>query len=678
MKKLFTLFVFAPLFSGAQIITTFAGSNATNYGGDGGPATAALFNMPAGVAVDAAGNKYVADEGNNRIRMVSAAGVITTLTGDGFSGYYGDGGPASAAEVWAPAGVAVDAAGNVYVADAGNSVIRKINTAGIISTVAGTGSSSGFSGDGGAATAATLYQPSGVAVDGSGNIYIADRGNNRVRMVNSSGIITTFAGSWSFGFSGDGGPATSARLHNPAGVAVDAGGNVYIADEFNARVRMVNTSGVISTIAGNGTFGFGGDGGLAITAELYQPVGVVLDGSGNIYIADQSNNRVRVINTSGIINTLAGSAGGFAGDGGPATAALVHIPAAVAADASGNIFLADRGNDRIREISTAGIITSIAGSGAPGHGDGGPATAAQLNDPTDIAVDAYGNAYISDGGNNAIRKIDVYGIISTVGGNGIGGFTGDGGPATIASINYPNGLVVDNAGNIFFCDDGNRRIRKISTLGIITTIAGTDSGGHYGNGPATSAILNAPQDIGIDLAGNLYFTDANEYIKKITPDGMLIYIAGTGTSGFTGDGGPATAAELNAVSGVVADSAGNLYLADDVNNRVRKVNTAGIISTIAGTGGAGYFGDGGPATAALFHNIDGIAIDHAGNLFISDEENHRIREIDISGTITLIAGNGSTAYSGDGGPATAAGLGFTKTSRPDNMGNLILLKRAIT
>jgi sugar lactone lactonase YvrE len=275
-------------------ITTVAGNGTPGFSGDGGPATNARLAYPTGVAVDAAGNLYIADRLNSRVRKVSTSGTITTVAGDGSAGFSGDGGPATNAQLAGPYGVAVDAAGNLYIADFQNSRVRKVSTSGTITTVAGDGSF-GFSGDGGPATNAQLAGPNGVAVDAAGNLYIADINNHRVRKVSTSGTITTVAGNGTPGFSGDGGPATNARLRPPTGVAVDAAGNLYIADIFNQRVRKVSTSGTITTVAGTGIYGFSGDGGPATNARLAYPSGVAVDAAGNLYIADQNNHRVRKV-----------------------------------------------------------------------------------------------------------------------------------------------------------------------------------------------------------------------------------------------------------------------------------------------------------------------------------------------------------------------------------------------
>ena len=350
-------------------------------------------------------------------------GVISTVAGNGTDAYAGDGGPATSASLH-PNGVTVDSAGNIYIADVSKSVIRKVNAAGIISTVAGfAGEKNQFSGDGGPAINASIYIASnhnGMAVDDAGNLYIADDGHNRIRKVDPLGIISTVAGNGQINFSGDGGSATGASLWRPSGVAVDTAGNLYIADTQNVRIRKVDTHGVISTVAGNGAIGNSGDGGLATNAALFYPMGVAVDGAGNIYIADQNAYVVRKVNTAGIISTVAGNGDfGFTGDGGPATNAETSGPYAVAVDSVGNLYIADHGNHRVRKVDTSGIITTIVGGGnGSGIGDGGPPTSATVN-PADVAVDSAGNYYIADEGNKRIRKVTVGahvpGLITTAG-----------------------------------------------------------------------------------------------------------------------------------------------------------------------------------------------------------------------------------------------------------------------
>ncbi len=349
----------------AQIITTVAGNGTKGYSGDGGAATNANLFYPSGVAVDAVGNLYIADVVNNRIRKVNTSGVISTVAGNGTQGYSGDGGEATSASLFQPSGVAVDAAGNIFIADQRNNRIRKVNTSGVISTVAGNGIQD-YTGDGGAATNASFWSPNGVAVDSSGNIFIADRYNNRIRKVDTNGIVSTVAGNSPFGvetgrYSGDGGAATSASLNTPYEVALDAMGNIYIADGFNMRIRKVNTSGVISTVAGNGTQGYSGDGGVATSAALAGVGGVAVDAAGSIYIADYFNERIRKVDTNGIISTVAGNgSSGYSGDEGAATSASFTQPIGVAVDAAGNIYIADYFNNRIRKVSGGAVPIALA------------------------------------------------------------------------------------------------------------------------------------------------------------------------------------------------------------------------------------------------------------------------------------------------------------------------------
>jgi sugar lactone lactonase YvrE len=346
-------------------IDTVAGNGAVGYSGDNGPATAANLSVPEAVAVDAAGNIYIADTFNYVIRRVAAStGYISTVAGTGTQGYSGDGGPATIAELYMPTGVAVDVAGNIYFAD--NQRIRKVTAStGIITTVAGSGTQ-GYSGDGGPTTSAELNWPWAVAVDAAGNIYFTDTDNQRIRKVAvSTGIITTVAGTGTPGYSGDGGPATSAELNSPFGIAVDAAGNIYIADYFNNRVRKVTAStGDISTFAGNGTQGFSGDGATATSAEMHYPTSVAVDTVGNIYIADDVNDRIRKVTAStGIIQTVAGTGStGYSGDGRPATSGELFWPYGVAVDTANNIYIADKDNNRIRAVGSGTAPTPGPGS----------------------------------------------------------------------------------------------------------------------------------------------------------------------------------------------------------------------------------------------------------------------------------------------------------------------------
>ncbi len=356
----------------SQTISTIAGSSlAASFGGDNGPATAAELNVPVEVATDVAGNIYIADQFNNRIRKVAVNGTITTIAGTGTAGFSGDNGPALQAELNTPIGVFVDVSGNLIIADVANQRIRRIDTNGVITTVAGNGGTGGYGGDGGPATSATFYNCVRAIADPAGNIYIADQSNHRVRKVSAStGIITTIAGTGAGAggngtYGGDNGPAIDAGLNNPTSLALDTSGNLYICDQFNMRVRKVDTNGIITTVAGNGTQGYSGDGGLAINAELKYPGGMVADTSGNIFFSDDANFRVRVITPNGIINTVAGDGQvGFAGDGGPAIDANLNGQFGLAIDPSGNLLIADSVNNRIRKVTAASSVAPQFTSGS--------------------------------------------------------------------------------------------------------------------------------------------------------------------------------------------------------------------------------------------------------------------------------------------------------------------------
>ena len=346
-----------PAFS-QNTIQTFAGSGSQAFGGDGGQAAVAALNHPRGLVVDSSGTVYVADADNLRIRRITANGIISTVAGNGLPGNSGDGGLATNASLSSLTGLALDTAGNLYIADAHNMCVRKVTLGGIITTVAGTNGVQGFSGDGGPATSARLNVPAAVMYSG-GNLYIADSSNQRIRRVSANGTITTIAGSSATaGFAGDGGPATSASLAFPLGMAMDSLGNLYFADGDNNRVRRISPGGVIATVAGDGAGRFAGDAGPATGASLNIPEDLALDGAGNLLIADSGNNRVRKVDTSGIISTVAGTANnGFSGDGGPATQAMLDFPWGVTTSARGTVYIADRVNNRVRVV--AANLTSV-------------------------------------------------------------------------------------------------------------------------------------------------------------------------------------------------------------------------------------------------------------------------------------------------------------------------------
>jgi sugar lactone lactonase YvrE len=652
----------------APVITTIAGSD-WHFPAQSLPALSAPMGTITGIATDVAGNIYVTDDSNNLVDRISPDGTLTVVAGNGIKGFSGDGGPATSASLNRAGagiglfGVAVDLAGNVYIADTLNSRIRKVS-GGIITTVAGNGIP-GFSGDGGPATSASLNSASGVAVDSLGNLYIAD--STRIRKV-SGGIITTVAGDGNLASSGDGGPAINASLV-PQGIAVDSSGNIYVAD-FSTRIRRIS-QGIITTVAGNGNLGYSGDGGLATNASLNNPYGVAVDLSGNLYIADTNNSRVRKV-SGGIITTIAGNGVlSFSGDGGPATNASLGTPFGVAVDSLGNLLIADTNTSegRIRKVSN-GVITTVAGSGGfYFSGDGGSAASASLNHPRSVAADSAGSLYIADYDSAHVRKV-AGGIITTVAGNGsIYGPAGDGGIAPNATV-IPTGLVVDSNQDLYIADQSHARIAKVSG-GIITTVAGNGTSGFSGDGgPAASASLYIPQGVCLDSSGNLYIADAfNARIRKVV-SGIITTVAGNGTSGFSGDGSAATSASLTFPTGCAVDSPGNLYIADYNGNRIRKVS-GGIITTVAGNGTSGFSGDGGPATGASLNGPSSVAVDSLGNLYIADFIGQRIRKVS-DGIITTIAGTGNPNFSGDGGPAASASLNYPWGVAVDLFGNVYI------
>jgi sugar lactone lactonase YvrE len=649
----------------AQNVTTTAGG----YVGDNGSATNAAVSAPSGLLRDSVGNTYVSDFYGQRIRKITSSGTISTYAGNGKGGYNGDGLLATQAEIFYTAGMTFDLSGNIVFADGGNSRVRKIDkSTRIVTTIAGDGTF-GYTGDGGPATSAELGQPWGLMYDSAGNLYIADVAENVVRVVNTSGVIHTFAGTGVAGYSGDGGPATSAEIYGPSGLAIDSSSNIYIADRFNHRVRKVDAHGKISTFAGNGTTGAGGDGGPATSASIGNCKGLAIR-SGVLYISNGGKSRVRSVAIStGIINTYAGSTTGYDGDGLPLTSSMFFSPSGLLFDSSGNLFLADQLNGRVRK-AVSGNMTTFAGGYL---GDTKGALSAAFYFPEAIAFDSSNNYYVADYTSNRVRMISAAGTITTVAGNGTSGYSGDGGPATSAQLYLPTGVVADGSLNIYISDSANNVIRKVdhasgtistfatyanwSTLGAlalsadgksgyvvdqstcaayqvdgqgnVTLIAGVEfvCGYNGDNISAVTAQLNTPYGIAVDSSNNIYIADSsNNRIRKVnTSTGIITTYAGNGTCGFSGDGGPPTSAELCFPEDLVLNN-GIAYIADTSNLRIRKVQNT-IISTWAGTGIAGYNGDGLPALSTNFDDPVAITKNTFGTIFMVDDVQSRVRKI---------------------------------------------------
>ena len=858
----------------AGVVTTYAGNRTAGFAGDGGQAASAELHGPEDIALDAVGNLYIADSTNNRIRKVTPVGIISTYAGSSLTvGYGGDGGAATSALLNTPWGVALDASGNLYIADQLNNCIRivdpvaqNINSfAGVCSTATGT-----FGGDGASALAAHLKAPHGVVVDSSGNVYIADTSNNRIRMV-KGGIISTVWGNGNATYTTDGQPGTSSPISSPEGVAVDAAGTLYATNVNDFRVGRLS-DGIVTTILGTGTTGYNGDGIPATTAQIATVVKVAVDSVGNIYVGD-SNNRVREVlaaqatmkfgnqavgttstaqtvtlfNTGALpvtITSITDSVGYSAATTGtgncasglsvlsgasctvpvtfspaalgastgaititdaagshvinltgigtlaPSTVALsfspnpidlsanttatvtVTAPTGITTVPSGTVTFATNGTPigTTAMLNTSGVATTTFGStllpgsypviasysgdtnflpganspavtlivngvatttslsispAAPQIGQGETLTATvthaagstaptgsvsfydgstlldalsintsgQAVDPVTLTYGTHSITVVYSGdalynpssssaqiitvGPGPIASVNPA-IVNTIAGGLTTGYGGDGGAATAATLDDPYDVAVDRQNNVYIADCTNNRVRRISG-GIITTFAGTGAAGFAGDGGlATKAVLHCPRALAVDGYGNVYLSDyTNSVIRKIDTAGIIATIAGTaGTSGYSGDGGQATNAKLTTPWGLAVDKTGNVYIADEGNYVVRKVDPTGVITTMAGTHvmgtTTGTNGDGGPATAATFIEPARLALDTTGNLYVSDFSANRIRKIDTSGKISTYAGTGTAAFGGDGAAASAASLNGPWGIATDAAGDLYI------
>jgi sugar lactone lactonase YvrE len=603
-------------------ITTIAGG----WNGDGGSATEAVLNDPRGIDFGSDGSLYIVDHRRHCVRRVDPDGIITTVAGTGGPGFFGDGGPAVEAALWWPEDVAVGPDGSFYVADWGNDRVRRVNPHGLITTIAG--------GEG----ADEMASPTGLALSPDGTLVVADR--VCVRRLEPDGAVSTVSGARS--------------LDSPSAVALGRDGELFIAS--SGRIFRLDQEGTITLIAGTGEWATSsGDGGPATESALWEPRDVAIGLDGSLYIADCLDDRVRVVSPDGIISTFAGNGHpGFSFDGELAIEAELS-PYAVAVGHDGSLYLAD-GQSRVRRVGSDGAITTVAGTGVSSTGyEGGPATEVAL-EASDIAVGPDGSIYIA--GDYDLCRVNSEGLISPVPSSGW--------------IREPLGLAADSDGSLYVADFADHRVRRCNPDGTITTVAGTGECGFSGDGgPATRAELISPTGIAVGLDGSVYIADAanvglesgdidSHRIRRVGPGGTITTVAGAGEGEYSGDGGPATEAHLNDPEAVAIDADGSLYVADTENHRIRRVAPDGIISTVAGIGEAyalgGYSGDGGPAVEAELDSPKGVAIGLDGSLFIADTDNHRVRRVDPEGIITTVAGTGEAGFSGDGGPATEARL----------------------
>jgi hypothetical protein len=762
----------------AQNITTVVGS-----GPVGLTPTTSSVGSPVAVRADSLGNTYILDNTYARVLKIDhLTHLITVYAGNGTTGFSGDGGIATNAQMNGPSGMCVDASNNLFIADSDNAVIREVaavtaggKTAGNIYTVAGVQTSTNpvYGGDGGAALSAHLHFPDGCAFDSNGNMYIADRGNNEVRVVIGAGAVTPpgltgpltagniyrFAGGTNGaapnpptgGYAADGSAAVTGQIYGPFDVFVDANNNVFIADlgnNFDANgvpdnqagqppnnnvVREVLAAdGTIHTVAGLVTL-VGGvptgqytpvvASGPAVGTALNEPKGLSVDSAGNLYFCDTLNQVIRKV-SGGNISVYAGtiSTHGYSGDGGAATSANLAFPAGTYVDASANLFIADDVNNVVREVpsTTGGGMTAldiytIAGNGHFSFGgDAAPATSGELNTPAGLAVDGTGDIFVADSANDLVRKVSgTPAKLSTIAGETeANGFLN--GASTVVGafgvINTSLGVATDASGNVYIADTANCIVRKLTSTGI-TTIAGVEPpivnpdnpianvpmcGFGAAGAAAVGTKIGAVNSVALDSHGNVFFSDKTNSViweVPVTTAGTLVannayIVAGSLTAGFAGDGSPANAAQLSGPTGIYIDIYDNLFIADAGNHRIREVPaidvgttmTAGFIYTIAGNGTSGNTGDGAAATGAELATPFAIVVDNAENVFFSDTTNQTIREIAGStGHITTVAGTKNVAgFTGDGGAASTAhfngpeGLALQANASPSTTANLLV------
>ncbi|MGZ3999470.1 MAG: NHL domain-containing protein, partial [Mucilaginibacter sp.] len=738
----------------AGVVSTFAGSgSATTANGTG---IAASFDFPSGLTIDSAGNFFVSDQATSMIRKITPQAIVSTYAGGGSPPYQN--GQGYLAGFNGPLGIASDKTGDLYVADSYNALIRKIAPGANVSTFAGVAGNQGTTD--GSGTAARFTQPAGIATDASGNVYVSDA--NRIRKITPGGLVSTLAGSGTF--ASVNGAGIAASFGSPTGLVLDPLGNVYVTDQAFNCIRKVTPDGVVTTIAGSSTT-FGSADGIGTLATLNFPAGLTIDSSGNLYLVDEGNELIRKITTTGyaidkplppglyfdgstgtisgtptaaspaanytitaynisgvstaIINiqvgaplfpapvisytgsqsytvntaisplsptntggavpamvysqvtTQAGSgAAGAVNATGPA--ASFKSPYGTATDGAGNIYVADAGNNLIRKISSGGVVTTFAGSGAYGSANG-TATAASFSSPRGVSVDGAGNVYVADQGSNKIRMITPAGVVSTLAGSGTAGSTNATGAA--ASFNSPFGVTVDNTGKVYVADYGNNLVREIAPGGVVTTLAGSGATGAV-NATGTSASFHGPRNVTTDGAGNVYVADqGNNLIRKISPGGVVTTFAGSGAAGHAN--GTGTAASFSAPSGVACDPSGNIYVSDAGSNQIRLITPGGVVTTLAGSGAAGAVNATG--TAASFNSPYGPSVDGAGNLYVAELNNQQIRKVSLAGyTISpaLPAGltfDSSTGTIGGTPTATNPSTNYTITAyNSGGNGNTIL------
>lgn len=633
--------------SGTMTVATVAGTGIA--GSTDASALSASFNLPMGLALDSAGNLYIADTSNNKIRKLDSSNNVTTLAGLGFAGYKD--GDETNAVFSSPIGILMNTAGNLLIADSANHSIRLLDfSASYLSPELSTFAGINISGNtDGSLGVARFNKPRGLVYDSQGNLFTVDTGNHRIRKITPSGIVSTFAGS-SLGYLD--GNGTTAQFRTPIDIVIDTSDNLYVSDSANNRIRKINPSGLVTTLAGNGAAGSAD--GLGALAQLRDPRGLTIDSSANLYLADYGNHRIRKIDSTGNVSTIAGTTSGFVN--GPSSVAKFSNPYDLVLNSTGDIIVADYANSAIRKIINHNgtyLTSTIAGNLGLGYRDGS-GIESQFANPSSLAIDNSDNIYIVDRANNRIRKIDgVNGSVTTIAGSGVAGFLDA--KLANASLNLPEFLIFGKNNNLLISDTVNDRIRSLDLTAVtdsnssqdpvsdltVSTIAGLASIAGNRDGNSSVSLYNSPYGIVTDSSGNIYVADrANHLIRKIDSSNQSSVFAGSSVAGSTD--GFRLSASFNSPSDLALDSSGNLYVADYGNHLIRKITPNGTVSTLAGDGTAG-FADG-LGIAAKFRNPIGLAIDASDNIYVSDYNNDRIRKIDNLGNVSTIAGSGTAGF----------------------------------
>ncbi len=636
----------------------------SGIGSTDGTAESARFNDPLGIVASASGDLYVADSGNFTIRQITTARVVTTLAGR--TGYSGSNDGAGANAYFNGVGsIALDASGNLYVTDAGNHTIRTVTSAGVVVTLAGKAGTSG-SADG-TGTAARFNFPSGVALDASGNAYVTDTGNHTIRKVTPSGVVTTLAGMPGASGSADG-TGTAAKFNSPENLAADSSGNLYVVDRRNRTIRKVTPGGLVTTLAGSAGSP-GSDDGVGASARFGDLTGITVDASGNVYVSDWAYSTIRKVTPSGVVTTPLGKPGLSGSEDGTGSSARFRSPSGLGADATGNLYLTDTGNQTVRKVTPALVVTTLAGRAPLFGGVDGTGAAARFSGPAQVAVGASGDIYVADSGNHAIRKVTLAGAVTTIAGT-LGSYGSADGTAASARFFGPEGIAVDVSGNLYVADSANHTVRKITSSGVVTTLAGTPGSAGSADGSGAAARFNYPKALAVDGSGTVYVADTfNQTIRKVTSDGTVVTLAGVAGSMGTADG-IGTTARFNYPGGITVDAIGDLYVSDTSNHTIRKVAASGKVSTIAGTPGMAHRQDGTGTNAGLFSPAQ-ITVDASGALYVADVGNNAIRRVTRDGVVTTAVGVSGPVV-GNLLTNLPAALAFPTGVAADGTGNLFI------